>query len=435
MVRQSLGPFILRLALFASVLLPHIAQAQVAEISGSLGTSAVIQTISTELKGVINHATERGDYLMSGAAIRMLGAIDAWKDANSELLDQAFSELNRTQQDFFSNARALVYQANTSAANRLETAQQITNHANQIVASLPLNARSYITRQVPRVVDPLVQDTVLLRVWGVNLDHADLEVNLPNGEVRRSLTGPMEAHFHVPLSALDIDSTRMQVHTLHITHRTRAGTRWVFWPRYETVNREVLLATLPKEVASYTLTGTRSFKRREARQITVNAGEFRGTNETITKWAHAPEGWRWDLELPIQVVATGGGESASCSGIDLNGANEHGVKVKARVDRRARCNFGGCTYGDGYKHCGANGTVYRMVDDSAAFETVRGSLGWARDEVITMPADTQSFELRVSTMDGREHVFTNSGEVPLVSIVREGNRLVLRPVLPTDIVR
>jgi hypothetical protein len=426
---------LLPLALILSIVLPQRAAAQIPEFGAGIATRVALDQVVSGAMDLLDHASQQGDYLIGKGAIEILGALDAWKTTNQALLDRTFDGIDESQRNTLANARASINEALSGFADQLETARQITESVSQITANIPTaGGHSYVLRQQPRVIHPTVRDTLLVRLRGVNLDRANPQLMLSDGPARRSLLGPLEVQFYVPMSQISADPDRMQLHSLQLKHRTRAGRRFLFWPRYRDVERQVVVATLPSTVATYELSGTRRFERRETATYVSDAGRFEARNREVIKIANPRNGWRWDLDAPLTVVSTGRGEAGRCEELLMNGSNEHGIRVRAYLDAIQHWEFPRrLRWKAGYAHCGVRGTIYRMVEDTAPVEPVQGSLGWTGDVAIPLPPDTESFALRVNTFNGEERVVTNAHTDKMFTVMREPSRLILRPVVPQDI--
>ena len=333
----------------------------------------------------------------------------------------------------FANARQLVSQAKQAAKDNLETAERITQNANQIAESLPLSkGRSYVLGQYPRVLHPSVRDTIIVKLTGVNLDLADAQLVLGNGHrARRSQLGAQEVMFRVPMAALTIDTTKFQLHTLRFTHSSRKGSG-LFNPIVQ-VKREIEIATLPRTVGRFSFTGTRKFQNRESEAFTADAGRFSGRSESVNRIARPKDGWRWDLTQPIVQVSTGSGEAGRCSEILLNESNENGIVVRARLDEIREVTWRGIRYSGGYKYCGAQGTIYRMVDAEGPIPALDGRITWMRDLIVPMPIDTKDFALQVNLFTSEGRVFTNADQCQYFTVVKEPGRLVIHPTIPKGV--
>jgi hypothetical protein len=414
---------------------------QIGEIVSGVSTNVAISQIKNGLQDLINKSMDRADYSMAKAAIQALGAIDAWKQANIDLLETAFEELDEKSRNIFENSSVLINQANVVVANNLETTRQIVENANQITESIPGSGkRSFILRYYPSVISPLEKDSVLIRLKGVNLDIANIHATLPNGENQTiKIVGPTEGSFWLPISLLSFGKEKHQVFDIKINHVTRSGSRMLFWPKYENVERTLLFGTLPSQVGTFTLNATRSFNEEERMIHTQDMGRFEGRNTNVEKVATPPSGYLWDLRSGVsarsnfQIISTGSGEAGRCQEIIWNGSNEHGIIGRARCDEIRQIRNFSVRYDDGYKHCGIRGPIYRFIPTSEEITPKTGSIYWGKDQIIELPTDVSKFTLRIELYTGEEKVITNSYSDNTFEVKKENNRIILRTKIPTDI--
>ncbi|GAA0892591.1 hypothetical protein GCM10009122_22700 [Fulvivirga kasyanovii] len=406
-------------------------------------TGVAIEQIKNGLQDVINKSLDRADYSLAKAAIQALGAIDAWKEANLDLLETAFDQLDKKSRNLFTNMSVLINQANELVTNNLETSRQIVENTNQITESIPGSGkRSFILRYFPSVLSPLIADSVLITFRGVNLEKAQIGVTLPDNTVRKvNIVGPQEVSFWLPISALPIDQSKHQVFELKVNHITRDGNTAIFWPKYRNVSRTILISSLPKQAATFALTGIRSFENEERIIYTADMGRFSGTNTSVEKIANLANGYKWDLRGGVsshqnfRIVSTGRGEAGRCQEIIWNGSNEHGIIGRARLDRIRQVRFPDVRYSDGYKHCGIEGPIYRFISTTAGLEPISGQLFWGQDEIIELPTDISEFTLSIKSFTGEDKIITNNYSDEFLSVSKERSRLIIRTKIPTDLIK
>lgn len=420
-----------------ALLVAPAAHAVVEQAVGGITTGVAISQISSALDDTIKSARDAGDYLTMRAAMEAKGAIEAWKEANKELLDKAFSSLNESQQRMFNNARQLTEQINDDVANRLETGQQLVNQANQIVESIPLATKNtYVTRYSPRVRPAQVASTVRVRVNGVNLDKGDPQVILEQGSVSRSIIGPLEVQFTVPASALPSQPDKLSVVPLKLSYSTpKDGYLNRLFGRRETVERELPVVTLPTNIGRYSLSVVTKEERKEVQSFTSQQQKFRGRNTNDQKVAKPPEGWRWDWSQGVGAFKQvgGGGEAGSCNGVMANESSPDGITHSAHLDEIKQVSFPRIVWGPGWQNCAVVGPIYRMTTMAVTQPYQTGTLSWTEDQRFALPANTLAIELAVTTFDGRKRVFSGSGFDKFFLVDRGTSELILKPKQPDDI--
>lgn len=413
-----------------------------AQFTEGIVTSVAVDKIKSGLNDLISESLDRADYSVAKASIQALGIIDAWEEANSNLLDKAFDKLDNTSKNMFSNMFSLINEVDNTISTNLEKAQRITENANQISESIiGSEKRTFILRYTPMILNPSKKDSVLVRLRGVNLDKSNPIITLPdNSVIKAKIIGPQEINFWLPLSSLTRNPNVSTINEIKIKHRTRDGSKFIFFPKYKVVERIIMVSTLPKEVGIYSLTGKRKFETEERKIYTVNMGRFEATNKTVRKIANPPSGYEWDLRQGIashtnfSIVSTGRGEKGRCKEIVWNGSNKHGIIGSARLDQIRQIRNFEIRWKSGYKHCGIRGPIYRMIPSVAAIESISGKINWNKDEIINLPEGTSEFNLTVKLYNGKTKVITNTFSDGILSVTKDSNRLIIRTKIPSDII-
>ena len=406
-------------------------------------TGGALKEMKDGLIDLVDRSLDRADFTVAKAAVEMLGIIDAWEKANSNLLKQAFDGIEITSQNLFARVSALIEQANAKGSNLIKTAEEISITAAQIGESLPLSKkRTYILDYGPKVINPAVTDSILITLKGVNLEKSNSIITLPDSSsTAAKVIGPKEINFWLPITSVKTSGSKSKLHEVTVEHKTRDGNFLGLFPKYERVKRTIILTTLPNEFASYTLSGTRSFKKEDRRIFKVDCGKFEGTNTEINQMARPPAGFKWDLRRgptsrnEFKVLTTGTGEKGRCQGIIWNGSGENGVIVNARVDviQQVKVFPPKVIWKNGYIHCGLSGPIYRFIDSTAPMRKQSGKILWNKDHSINFENDVSSFELRIKLPNGEEKIITNNFQHELFSAVKEGSKLIIRPKIPKEI--
>ena len=413
---------------------PHLARAQVSGALGSLTTGATVNAIFSEINDSIDHARNTGNYLATLGLVRVKDALDVWVNSNSELLDKAFSDLDEASKENFGRVRSAISEANSAAEDRLATASELTDSANQLVASIQPGSKPYISRFSPRLVPPTATASYTIKVRGVSLDSANPNLALETGTAKRALIGPNEVQFSVPISATPSDDTNIQVKNLQLTY-TQPKSGFMSWIRgaKEEVLRQLPIVILPNVLGTYTIEGTRKIMKREVDTFSQDLGQFKGTNRREHKIANPRLGWRWDASNRDAFSWQGsGGEKGRCEGIEWNNSGEHGIDFYARLDRIGRS----IRYPNGAPgkiSCTLTGPVYRMVETTESIGPLNGKLTWTADALIALPAETDSIKVTVRTFDGRVRAFTSSDTDSFFDLRKDGEVLTLVPKVPSDL--
>lgn len=418
----------------AVLLAAPMARAVVAEVAGAVSTGATISQVFSGLDELIDRAREAGDYLTVRAAMEAKGAIEAWRDANKDLLDTAFAELNASQQQMFENARQLTDRANNHAENRLETIRQLTTQLNQAVESLPASGATYVTHFSPRVAPAQSTTAVSLHVSGVNLDKGDPVLTVGRLPAKRMLVGPMEVRYEVPLTALNMDPNKLTITPLKLRFSTPKAGFWnKLWGTREFVERELPVITLPSSMGHFVYVIETTSQQKEVTTFTAQQQEFKGKNENKLNIAKPPEGWRWDWSQGVAAFSQvpNGGEAGHCNGVIANSSSPDGITHSAHLDMIKQ--LFPLKVGPGWQKCAVKGPIYRMNTVVAKLPAQTGNLTWTSDQSLTIPPNTSAIALNVSTFDGRKRTFTGAGEDKFFDVLRGGTELVITPRQPPDL--
>ena len=424
------------IALLFIFIISQVSYSQGPEIASTVKTVVAVDKIEGALHNLIDHATDNADYILARASIEALAAIDAWKNANSELIDEAFGELNKSTQDLFNKANSLVANVDQVTSKQIAELNKVSININQAAESTIISGRrSYVLSQKPIVVPPETKGMVTIRLRGVNLDKAKPELFIKGNKLESRLLGPTQVEFDVPVDSLINMQSKLTINKLVLKHRTRDGSNLLVFPKHKHVERTITLVTLPSLVGQYSIEINETKSKKETERFREDGGKFKGQNREVKKVIKPRAGWKWDLSKPreeFKVVSTGGGEAARCQDVVWNGSNEHGITIKARCDEIKQIDGLNVKWGPGYKHCGLEGPVYRIVEYEQK-SSKNGSLSWLKDIAIPLPEKLHSFRLRVTSFDGRERVFTGDDLDKFYSIKKSNAYVIITPKAPSDI--
>lgn len=424
------------LAVACVVIVIPPAQAVVEQVVGGISTSMTISQIFSGLDDLINKARDAGDYLTMRAAMEAKGAIEAWKEANKDLLDVAFSKLEESQRNMFNNARQLTERANDDVANRLETTKQLVNQTNQIVESIPLSKNTYVTSFTPRVKPAQASSTITLHVNGVNLDKGDPVLSLGQSNADRMVIGPLEVQYTVPASVLKGEADKLSVVPLKLTYSTPNDGFWnrLFGSR-ESVERQLPVVTLPTNMGHFVFTIDTKDQQKESKLFTAQQQKFEGKNTNDKHIAKPPDGWRWDWSQGVGTFSQvgGGGEAGSCNGIMANESTQDGIVHSAHLDEIKQFNLLDIKYGPGWQNCAVIGPIYRMTSVTATLPAQSGVVTWTDDLQLAIPVNMNSTSLEVTTFDGRKRLFSDSGADKFFDVIKGGSAFIIRPRQPADL--
>ncbi len=414
-------------------------RAQVAEAAGAASTSVVLGSIRSNLLDLLDSSMDRVDYSVAQAAIKMLQALDTWEKVNSNLMDKAFSGLDEASRNLFSDANAFLQNTNEYVSQNVKDIDDIVIKINQISESMIFgDKRSYILNQSPLVVPKNNDDSITVRLTGVNLDVAEPNIFLDGEAVTKRILGPTLVEFEIPKESLVTSNEKLALTTFDVEYKTRDGSFLFVFPSYKDVKTQIRLAGLPDTLGSYNLQITKNVVNREVKEYTADGGKFKGRNTTRKKVMNPENGFKWliDDRSKFKVVSTGSGEAGKChDDIWWNDSNEHGITISARLDEIKEVKLTGVKFKDGYKHCGLRGLVYKDVTKSKTEVVANGTMGWMSDIVLDFPNGTTSFRITFTNFEGKTSIIDNStSEDKYFKVVRSDKSIILKPKQVTDFI-
>lgn len=420
-------------------------------------TFVTIESIKSLINGVIDTATNRGDYLLFKGATELKGVIDSWEKANSRLLTQVFVSLDAQQQRFIRDLDNLVVRLNDSAADQLETTRQIALLGNQTVNDAKFwSGKAAILYSSLSVVHPAMTQNISITIRGVSLDDANPRLHNPSTgqEFSRVTLNRQEATFELPKNAFTFNQevpTRLQLEIIYTNPQDGfAG----FFGAREEVALPLSLLQLPTKLAGYEVFVTTSQLTRHTqtkyREFSFSSGDYterceiqqqEPSNDYVinvdtiapTSRPHPQAGKFFgfvqipaDLKLP-EAWGRGGNWK-------FESKLPHGFAVKLCA---TRWHGPGLDSGPGDQHVYIRWEEYR---DSAA-DTVpttayrAGVLGWNADEGFDLPPSTKAIRVRLQTFDGKVHEATYSKPFEFVEIDYNSStkQMVIRPKIPSTL--
>lgn len=404
-------------------------------------TKIALDEMKTSLTEAADQAADRMDYTVALAAIKALQAIQAWEQANSNLLDQGFDRLDQASLDMFARLNATLNNANQIASTALDDLHNVTTNINLAAENIITgDKRSYILKQEPLVIPPTVTDDFTVRLTGVNLDRAEFNFSIAGKPIDPQIhvIGPKEVQLTLSKNLFPSSDDAMEITDINIQQRSRNGSYLLLFPKYENVERQIRLAVMPNTVGTISGSITRDVELTQRRTHLVNAGKFKGTNKTIKRMVNPTHGWKWDVSdlSKFSVVSTGKGEAAKChKHIIDNGVTPDGITISARVDRIKEFHFPKFKITDGYISCGLKGPMIRTTESSKDFSIEPQILTWTSDLEIILGDDAKSFSLQFTTFDGKTHIITAAhSDSPYFEVEKSTSSVIIRPKEVTDII-
>jgi hypothetical protein len=414
------------MAVIASLMPTTAANAVIAE-GATVGV--ILNKLHDQLADLIDKSRDSGDFITWRVAITGRDLIDSFQKSNIELLNKAFKDIDKTQQDMLRGIDANADKLVSGTKMTLDAADALTGEWSQIISTTIVgSSRPYIVSYSPRVLVPEGERTVRLRIIGPNLGRSDARIkNTPFASIRPSNPVDQAAVFNLNREAIGFPETESIVQRLSIAYNV---------PKYlvfnDTASNDVELWLLPVKMGSYNITTRVEATNREITNRIVNLGQFRGRNSRIPRAVLVPDtslGWRLDLTRRNEIrLIQGGADKGRCEGIDDQSITENGLTMFARVDNRDRP----LNRRDAWTDCSISLPLYRSTKVEVDGAGADGDLSWTKDISIKIPNNLISMNIKVDLFDKRSRVFTGSGSDKYVDIRKEGDQLIFRPIPPRD---
>lgn len=420
-----------------ALLIPNFSTAQspITAGAGKLATSAMTGVLIDELfgriQGLIDDATNKGDYLLVRAGIEARIALENFKLVNTELLDKAFSSLDQASRDNFARINSTVEGARAGTIAATSALQSIADTGQQIAIPFdPQGHRSFLIRYLPTVISPAVASPIRVSVKGVNLDEADATIVGKATYSPKSVT-KQELLFEIPTSEMSGSQDRVTLTTLQFKYKSvKPG----WWNRAlgnkEALTRPISFASLPKVLARLTYTTTVASSRRITERRDYALEQFKGVDADQDRAIAPPPGWKFDLESFTHSQGRGEGNSY-CVGFLPENRTEFGVVYRAHVGRIKNIrNPGGSP---GFVNCSVGYTLYRDEPTEIASLSGAGVLNWNEDREFQLPPNLRGLSITLVLFDGSQQIQTNDANTKYYSLVKEPTRFLIRPKIPTDV--
>lgn len=411
---------------------PEPAQAQAEQIVGSVATGIAIDEAINKIQGIIDDATEHGNYLLVRAGIEARIAIENFRLANSELLDKAFSELDQASRDNFARIDRTLQDTINGTLSATEAALKISESAQQLSVIVdPQGFRSYLLRYNPSIVFDGKPSPILLSVRGVNLDEAETIMTTPTGKISPQIRGKQELLFQVPTSAFSFQPEHSTLANFKLQYQSvKPGWFNRLFGIKETVNRDIVFLSLPKQLATYTYSTVVGGSKRVVDPKEYWLDQFKGVDADQDRAIAPPPGWKIDLSTLNHSQGHGEGNSY-CIGFSPQNKTEFGVTFRAHVGRIKNLKYP--SGAPGYVNCRVTYTLYKDDPIDVAGPSGTGSVGWTADQIISLPENLKTLTLDVKTFDGIQRSHSGDGSGSYYKLYKEPTRLLIKPQVPTDL--
>jgi hypothetical protein len=404
----------------------------------SLAAGALINHFGNVASDLIDKGRDSGDFLVARLGIQLKDVVDAWKNANSDLLNDAFDKLDKQKQDFFRGIDREVEIILDGKEVTFDEVERLTGEWSTIISNMNFvgNSDPALLNYYPRVLTPEGRQSVSLIATGPNLAAAGATLDRGQNERVKPLAN-LDHQIQFPLKRADFSFPEDDVAAVNLTMNYREHPfKWynpLTWFSRATARKDLVIQLLPKRLAKYDIQTRVKVDVRKVETRVVNLGHFQGRNSRIPRAVAAPDaalGWRIDLTRRSEIaLVPGGGDQGRCEGIEDTSITENGLTMFARVDNRDQV----WTTRDAWVDCAIRLPIYKIESEEQVGPHQIGDLRWEKDEKFSLPSNLTSMNVSVATFDQRSRIFTGAGSDKFFDLKVEGGLLVIRPRPPKDL--
>lgn len=178
----------------------------VASVSSATTFEAAANTIDSKLKNLLDAAQNRADAVTFQALMNMKEALNAWREANKSILNDAFNKAHDLEYKFIEDMAKTLKSAMTDAGNLVEGGLQIIDSFNQALEGWKIwKNDAYVLRSSPSWISPVGTEVIQFVFRGVNLDDWQAKLVIQNKTYLGQTPSKLERQFSVPKSDLPIN--------------------------------------------------------------------------------------------------------------------------------------------------------------------------------------------------------------------------------------
>jgi hypothetical protein len=399
-------------------------------------TNFFLDGVEDKAENVMAKARAEGNALAWGVADAAKSVIDAWKDANKELLDDAFDGLEEQQRRLFNNMNETLTRLEDDQTILVRNAERLTAEWSGVIKDIPfVDHDPEVMNYRPRVITPVGEGEVPLVVVGPKLGGASPAMEIGEEEIAVGSSTDNELLARVLRKNLVFDETASKFMEHKLTF-DRTVTVWYkpwTWGAKERVERQISIWLLPKQMASFEIVPTLPD---ELSTPGVYSTQVGGRGKDAPYPVAVPlapiwieQGYVYDT-LAIaqnQFFSNAGGDNASCTGAKVDTITPKSFDFYMQMGHRSRGR-------DGWVNCNLAIPLVKKVPSTKKGNPITGILNWTDDSLQTLPDKTQGYTVTLKMFDGRSYVLTNETSDPtgVVEIEKTDTTIRFRPKPPRD---
>jgi hypothetical protein len=424
--------FLMVAVLSAASLFAHPIPAS-AQIATGVVAGVLLKDLHNKADHVIQSAQNAGDFLIWRAAQQALAVIEAWKKANSSLIDQAFDRLDDTTRQIFLDIDRSLDKMDKERELAVADAQRLTLQWAQIVKSFPLaNREAEMLTYSPRVIMPEGEQFIDVQIFGPKLANSNPKMSAGQSDLSLKFSTETDGRTQLDRKVLVFEQQVSSRKILDLEFTQSKGLL-----NSTTVKREIPIWLAPIELGSYTIAMTTNVDNPERSEVNLSVGA-RGKDRAEGRSVSLPpdltsKGWEIDIDKVVNPRAGWihdlGGDHGTCSYVDRNSITKTSFVF---VMELGHVNKGGSRR-DAHQNCSLDVPIVRARSEARDLPALKGKLGW-RDLEVVLPDKVASKRIEIKLFNGRSHIIADKGTTPLglVSVDDRGRSVIFKPKPPSD---
>jgi hypothetical protein len=405
----------------------------IASASG-IRADTILDIIGVEksLNDAKRNAVQAGDEVAQRFAEQALKVISAWKEANASLIKDGKAAVDDTL--------AQVFQEMDNTATRIEKGEAVTfvdlqtttTNLASALERVPFASREpQFTFYRPTVVIPEGTDTFDVQVIGSGIAKANPQVKGADGSVEVQKTSDNSITFTVARKDVEkhVDAKALKYKVTYDIDRSKWYNPFS-WFGMDTAERDVVIAILPVSPGTVNIDAIVKKVTWETKTYGPEYFNERGKDKPFPRRVNIKKEYQeagWILDKEAQKTAKwddNGGDGnggSSCTGPNRETFDDKGFVFYIQHGSRGNS--------DAYQGCRVWVAIKRPIVTNEPADRISRELTWLKDTDLTLPADTESYKMLLTTYDKREVSIGNKNQVPygIFDVMIEGSAIKLRP--------
>ncbi|MFF0948268.1 hypothetical protein ACFYE9_11505 [Rhizobium leguminosarum] len=395
--------------------------------------------ISDKAEDLMAKARSEANAVTWGVADAAKSTIEAWKQANIELLDKAFTDLSKQHQELFNNMNETMDRLEAGENLVVKDAEKLTVEWASVIKDLPFVDHSpEVMNYRPRVIIPVGEGEVPMVVDGPSLGSASPSLN--SGDKRIPVARSTDNQLLAKLNRADLkfDEVKSSFVEYKLSFDNSVSSWWRpwTWGKKERIEREATVWLLPKQMASFTIT---PMMPSEDVAVGTYSTQVGGRGKDTPYPVNVPlaplwvdQGYVYDTATIAQnkFFSNAGGDHADCVGAKIDSIKSSSFTFMMQMGHRSV--WGGRR--DAWVNCNLAIPIVKRTPSRVKGDEITGVLNWTDDSLLSLPEGTLDYTVTLKMFNGRTYVLTRETADPtgVISVQKTEKGLLFRPKPPSD---